>query len=66
MLTLKNERTIWMVHDSAHNFIKLVDALQWTWDDTPESVAYAKPHVLYFTNKLKDLQGSYDCDQCLP
>lgn len=37
-----------------------MDELQWTWDDTPESVAYAKPHKLYFTNKLKDFQGSYD------
>lgn len=45
---------------SAHYFIKLVDVIQQPGDDTLEPGAHTEPHILRFSNKLKDFQGTFE------
>lgn len=48
---------------SAHCFIKLVDVIQQPGDDTLEPGAHTGPHILHFSNKLKDFQGTFEYEQ---
>lgn len=61
----KREKNLTSANDSAHHCIRFA-MYRNEHEMKRESVVYVKLHALYFTDKLKDFQGNFDYEPCLP